>query len=185
MSYLLDVGCGYRKRKGCIGIDSMAAPGVDIVADITKGLPFDDNFISGVYTDHFLEHIVIEDVAKVMKEIHRVCKPDSVVQIRVPHFSGFTNFFEYHKTSFRYNSFAEFLEGEEAMFKYPYQFRLVRRRLQLVNRQSPKNHPATKWYFWNHPMEWLVNKFPMFYETSAWRNFFPSWEIIFIMRVIK
>ena len=130
MSYYLDLGCGLRKRKGCIGIDSTAYKGVDIVHDVTKGLPFDDNFISGVYTDHFLEHLAIEDVTKLMAEIHRVCKPDSVVQIRVHHFSGFTNFFEYHKTSFRYNSFAEFLEVELPMFKASIQFTLVERRLQ-------------------------------------------------------
>src|SRR3990167_1523422 len=176
----LDLGCGNRPKRGYIGIDILAGTKVDIVLDLRKyPLPFADNTVDAIYADHFLEHLTIEEVHKVMKEIHRVCRSGALVEIRVPHFSGFTNFYEYHKTSWRYNSFAEFIIGEGGMFIAPVQFRCLSRKINLVNRQSPLNHPTTKYFIWNYPMEWLVNKFPRLYETSAWRNFFPAWDIIF------
>ena len=71
------------------------------------------------------------------------------------------------------------------MFKTLYQFDLVSRKLNLVNRQSPKNHRVTKYYLWNYPMEWLVNKMSLVYETTGWCRLFPAWEIIFKMEVRK
>jgi len=182
----LDIGCGVRKKRGFIGIDYMSFPGVDIAVDLRKDpLPFGDNTVDEVWSNHFLEHLAIEHVIKVMGEIHRVCKLGALVEIRVPHFSGLTNFYEFHKTSFRYNSFAEFTVGGGGMFIAPAQFLLISTKINLVNRQSPKLRPHTKYFFWNYPMEWLVNKFPLFYELTGWRSLFPAWEIIFKMRVVK
>ena len=179
----LDLGCGRRKRKGYIGVDIME--GSDIVANLTKdNLPFADSTVDAVYSDHFLEHLAIEDITKLMEDIHRVCRNGAIVEIRVPHFSGFTNFYEYHKTSFRLNSFAEFL-WEEGMFLSKAKFNLISRRINLVNRQSPKNRAVTKWFIWNYPMEWLVNKMPRVYEMSGWRSLFPAWEIRFKFKVTK
>lgn len=181
----IDLGCGVRKKAGYLGVDEMRFHGVDVVTDLTKDkLPFEDNTVDAVYTDHFFEHLDIESIGRLMDEIHRVCKNESLVEIRVPHFSGFTNFYEYHKTSFRLNSFAEYL-WEEGMFMSPSKLRLVSRKICLVNRQSPKNRAVTRWFIWNHPMEWLVNKFPRVYEMSGWRNIFPAWEIIWKMKVVK
>lgn len=186
MSIRLDIGCGVRKREGFIGIDFTPYRDVDIVMDLRNApLPFEDNSVDEVYTDHFLEHLVIEDIVRVMQEIHRVCKPFARVEIRVPHFSGLTNFYEFHKTSFRYNSFAEFIIGGRGMFTSSAQFLLMKRKINLVNRQSPKLRPHTRWFFWNYPMEWLVNKFPLQYDLTGWHYLFPAWEIVWKLRVIK
>ena len=37
---VLDLGCGRQKRPGSVGIDAVALPGVDIVANVDDGLPF-------------------------------------------------------------------------------------------------------------------------------------------------
>ncbi len=37
---IINIGCGRRRMAGAIGIDQIALPTVDIVADIEKGLPF-------------------------------------------------------------------------------------------------------------------------------------------------
>ena len=182
----LDLGCGVRKKKGFFGIDFMPFPGVDYVVDVRKvPLPFENNSVDEVYTDHFLEHLEIEVICKVMEEIHRVCKPLAPVEIRVPHFSGLTNFYEFHKTSFRYNSFSEFIIGGGGMFMSVAQFYLVSTKINLVNRQSPKLRPVTKYFFWNYPMEWLVNKMPLVYDLTGWHNLFPAWEIVWKLKVIK
>jgi hypothetical protein len=185
-SLRIDVGCGVRKKVGFIGIDGMAAPNVDCVVDMEKDpLPFENDSVSEVWSNHFLEHLTIEGVCKVMGEIHRVCKPWAYVEIRVPHFSGLTNFYEFHKTSFRYNSFSEFLLGGWGMFESDALFYLVDTKINIVNRQSPKLRPHTRWHLWNYPIEWLVNKAPLFYELTGFRNLFPAWEVIYKMRVVK
>jgi hypothetical protein len=182
----IDIGCGVRKKDGFIGIDFMGFNGVDIIVDLTKErLPFKENSVDEVWSNHFLEHLVIEDVCKVMEEIHRVCKHWAYVEIRVPHFSGLTNFYEFHKTSFRYNSFAEFTLGGGGMFNSEALFYLESTKINIVNRQSPKLRPHTKWLIWNYPIEWIVNKMPLFYELTGFRSLFPAWEVIFKMRVIK
>jgi len=184
--FKLDIGCGVRKKPGFIGIDFMDFPDVDINLDVTKHpLPFRDDFISEVWSNHFLEHLTIEEVCKLMQEIHRVCKNGALVEIRVPHFSGLTNFYEFHKTSFRYNSFSEFIVNGWGMFRFKTQFELLSTKLNLVNRQSPKLRPYTKWHLWNYPMEWLANKFPLTYELTGWHCLFPAWEIQFRFKVVK
>jgi len=85
----LDVGCGQFTKKGFTGIDIIEhneATGeefkVDIIHDLNTGIPFKDSEVDEIYAGHFLEHI--EDPYCFMKEIHRVCKPNSLVEIYVP-----------------------------------------------------------------------------------------------------
>lgn len=42
MSIIIDIGCGARKQPGTVGIDCRAFPGVDVVCDFERGLPFKD-----------------------------------------------------------------------------------------------------------------------------------------------
>mgnify|MGYP001164096124 CR=1 FL=1 len=191
----LDLGCGNRPKAGYLGVDSCNLPQSDVERYQHKRIhvlwdlrvlpwPFLNNSVDAIYSDHFFEHLCIEDVQKAMEEIHRICKKDAPVEIRVPHFSGFTNFYEFHKTSWRHNSFAEFTNNV-GMFDSPSQFQMCDVRINLVNRQSPKNRRVTKFYLWNYPMEWLVNRMPLVYETTGWCHIFPAWEIIFKMKVGK
>ncbi len=81
----IDIGCGRSKFKGTLGVDIVPLPGVDVVADLTRGLPFKDSSISEIYTSHTLEHV--DNLPAVMEEIWRVCKPNALVHIWVPHAS--------------------------------------------------------------------------------------------------
>ncbi len=81
----LDIGCGRSKFKGTLGVDLVALPGVDVVADLTRGLPFKYSSISEIYTSHTLEHV--DNLTAVMEELWRVCKPNALVHIWVPHAS--------------------------------------------------------------------------------------------------
>lgn len=82
---LLDIGCGNNKKANHIGIDIRDYPNVDIIRDITKGLPFDDDSIDGVFSSHFMEHVERGDVKFVLEEIHRVLKKGSRFELIVPH----------------------------------------------------------------------------------------------------
>ena len=81
--FKIDLGCGNRKVKGTIGVDSVPVPGVDVVADINQGLPFKDNSIDAVYSYHILEHM--DDFLGTMNEIWRVCRPGGLVFVKAPH----------------------------------------------------------------------------------------------------
>jgi SAM-dependent methyltransferase len=81
--FKIDLGCGNRKVKGTIGVDSVPVPGVDVVADVDHGLPFRESSIDAVYSYHILEHV--DDFLATMNEIWRVCRPGALVFVKVPH----------------------------------------------------------------------------------------------------
>ncbi|MCH8852892.1 MAG: class I SAM-dependent methyltransferase [Planctomycetes bacterium] len=81
--FRIDLGCGNRKVKGTYGVDNVAVPGVDVVADLDSGLPFRDGSIDGVYAYHILEHV--DNFLETMNEIWRVCKDGALVHVKVPH----------------------------------------------------------------------------------------------------
>lgn len=82
----VDLGCGSRKMSGAIGMDIVAVPGVDVVANMAYGLPFKDNSIDDVYAYHVLEHL--DDFLAIMGEIWRVCRDGGKVHVKVPHASS-------------------------------------------------------------------------------------------------
>lgn len=80
---VLDVGCGNRKQVDrAIGVDCHRLAAVDVVARLERGLPFAEDALDRVYAIHFLEHV--DDLLRVMNEIHRVLKPDGVLHVMVP-----------------------------------------------------------------------------------------------------
>ena len=79
----IDLGCGTRKVAGTLGVDTVAVPGVDILADLNSGLPFKDDSIDAVYSYHILEHM--DDFLATMGEIWRTCRPGALVYVKVPH----------------------------------------------------------------------------------------------------
>lgn len=83
---ILDVGCGKNKTEGAIGIDFCKIEGVDIIHDLNVfPYPFDDNTFDRVIMKHIIEHL--DNIVRVMEEIHRICKPGAEVLIKTPHFS--------------------------------------------------------------------------------------------------
>ena len=96
---ILDIGCGPNKLEvitvvddrikdwrsmKVIGIDHYAFPGVDIVRDLRRGLPFADNTFEGAHAKHILEHFDGEDLIFIVEELWRVCKPNVKVYVEVP-----------------------------------------------------------------------------------------------------
>lgn len=76
----VDLGCGNKKMKGCIGVDIAPLEGVDIVHDLRSyPYPFEDNSIDYINMDSIIEHL--PDTFRVMEEIHRILKPGGIVRI--------------------------------------------------------------------------------------------------------
>ena len=86
MDLILDIGCGEYKQPGTIGVDRRLLPGVDVVCDFERGLPFKDGSVTAVYSIHSIEHM--RDLITFMEELYRVCAPGARVYVRTPYYAS-------------------------------------------------------------------------------------------------
>ena len=98
----LNLGCGKdikpsTNEEQWINID-IKDYGQEIVRDITRGLPFNNNSIDKIYASHFFEHLNGDDVRFVLEECWRVLKPNCEIYIRVPHSHCDEAFYPDHKS---------------------------------------------------------------------------------------
>ncbi len=99
MPTMVDLGCGPRRKEGCIGVDFVAGAGVDHVVDIAREkVPFEDGSVDHVFSSHFLEHVA--EPGRVLREILRICRPDATVEIWTPHARSDLAFLPGHVTYF-------------------------------------------------------------------------------------
>lgn len=84
---VLDVGCGDKKAAGAVGIDCRPLPTVDVVHDLdAHPWPLPDNGFDVIICSHVIEHV--GDVARFLREVHRVGAAGARVRIETPHFSS-------------------------------------------------------------------------------------------------
>lgn len=80
----LHAGCGPQIAAGFINLDYRWVPGVDVVWDLTRPLPFPAGRFQGIFTEHCLEHFDETDLPAILRELHRVLKPGGRIRIVVP-----------------------------------------------------------------------------------------------------
>ncbi len=84
-SKIVNIGCGIKTSPDIIDVDILPLEGVDIVCDITKGLPEELNNADEVLADYVLCQIADREKFKfVMNEVWRILKPGGLFKIRVP-----------------------------------------------------------------------------------------------------
>ena len=143
---VLELGCGPNKTPGRIGIDRIDLPGVDIVADIDKGLGFlPDSSVDAIYSESFFEHI--NDLEGLVREVARVLKPDGYNWLFVPHFSNPYYYSDYtHKSFFGLYTLRYFCADEDQLrrkvpnFYSDVRIRVVSQRLIFFS-----NFALTRW----------------------------------------
>ncbi|MHA1383253.1 MAG: class I SAM-dependent methyltransferase [Candidatus Helarchaeota archaeon] len=86
MSKKLNLGCGNDYREGWINIDINPEVKTDLIVDLEKPLPFPNNYFSYILADNTLEHI--KNIFQLIDELWRVSKPNAIIEIYVPHFTG-------------------------------------------------------------------------------------------------
>ncbi|NTA39814.1 class I SAM-dependent methyltransferase [Agrobacterium salinitolerans] len=79
----LNIGCGPVIFDGWINID-IDHVDADVNADVTKGLEFEDNSVSFVFAEHFIEHLPRVEAVKFLKECRRVMRPGGVIRLSTP-----------------------------------------------------------------------------------------------------
>lgn len=84
----LDLGCGSNKQAGFTGVDSIAFPGVDVVADLRGPWPWPDISVAEARSSHFIEHLTAMERVHFVNELHRVLVPGGKCLLIVPHWAS-------------------------------------------------------------------------------------------------
>jgi predicted SAM-dependent methyltransferase len=94
----LDVGCGNNAHAGFFQIDFSWYPHVDLVCDVSKGLPnFKDHKFNGAMCEHMLEHFDYLPALKLLKEIHRSLNAGATFRVVVPDAELYLATYEHRK----------------------------------------------------------------------------------------
>ncbi|MBS3078626.1 methyltransferase domain-containing protein [Candidatus Pacearchaeota archaeon] len=166
----LHLGCGTDIRQGFINLDSVKLPGVDIVHNLDKfPWPFKDNSFEYIISISTLEHL--ENLIKVMEEIHRICKNNAIIEIRVPHFASLGAFKDpTHRIFFSYYSMDYFTKDFDYNFYTKARFNIIERKIIYGS--------VFKIF------QGISNLFPKIHEIIL-RKFLPVQDLYFKLEVIK
>lgn len=123
---VLHLGCGKDCRRGCLNVDRVAVPGVDLVWNLNEyPWPFATGAWHHVVANHVLEHL--DDVTKAVAELHRILAPGGKAEIRVPHMAGWGAWNDItHRHFFTRRSFDYFKRGHRWNYYYAFAFSDVR-----------------------------------------------------------
>lgn len=81
----VNAGCGQKAHPGFINLDYTWQPGVDLLWDLSWQLPFQDDSLQGIYTEHCLEHLPFElATGHVLREFQRVLGRGGRLRLIVP-----------------------------------------------------------------------------------------------------
>ncbi|MEM5797831.1 MAG: class I SAM-dependent methyltransferase [Candidatus Aenigmatarchaeota archaeon] len=179
---ILDVGCGNNKYIGgkedkVIGIDKINLPSVDVVHEIEKiPWPFKKNEFDMVICSHVLEHV--ENIIKVMKEIHRITKPGGIVIIKVPYFTSPGAFTDpTHRRFFTLDTFDYFDKNTILGKTLSYEVENINFKIEEKKLFFPRSFNILL-------IPLLVKISPRIYE-EFFSRIFSAREIYFRLRVIK
>lgn len=171
---VLDLGCGNKKRPGAIGIDFNSRTAADVIHDLNNfPYPLEDSSFDEIYLDNTLEHL--DDVIRVIEEVHRILKPGGLVKIIVPYFRSLWAYIDpTHKHFFTVESFAYFDPDHIICIRYDYS--LVRFKPEKIVFNETLENSWTKKIVLK-----LANRWPWRYEYY-FSHFYPLDDISFYLR---
>ena len=80
----INLGGGFQKMDGYTNVDICQTGVTDIVHDIEKTLPFENNSVDEIYSSHSLEHCSMNAVPAMLKDWNRVLKENGKIHVIVP-----------------------------------------------------------------------------------------------------
>jgi predicted SAM-dependent methyltransferase len=78
----LHIGCGPNRKPGWVNID--LSKDADIRLDLREALPFPENSVNMIYSEHFFEHLSLEEGIRFLRECLRVLLPGGRLSVGVP-----------------------------------------------------------------------------------------------------
>lgn len=170
----LNIGCGNDIREGYVNLDKVPLEGVDVVWNVEKGLPFEDELFDEVLCKDILEHV--DDYVLLLREIHRVLKVGGRAVIEVPHFTSENNFIDpTHKHMFSAFTFDFFVKGHPRSYYFDFHFSRIERRFIDFERRllNPINYLV-------QPIVNISDFTRLMYEKTLLR-IFPARNIIVVL----
>ena len=169
----LSLGCGNEpqpKEKGWINLDINMQPGVDVVHNLeVYPYPFKDNTFDYILAEFIIEHL--NDFSKVLKELHRILKPEGVVEISVPYDISYSTWSNYqHKRGFNLKTFLPFAKNTEHKSGQSYGVAWFSKMEQKL--WFPKGLHIFSWLF-----DIIFNRMQKVYEETCLRTLIPSYSI--------
>lgn len=174
----LNIGCGKNLKLSTddeewINLDGLQLPNIDVVHDLEKPLPFEDNYFDEIYASHILEHII--NFIPLMEELHRICKKGAIINIKCPYFASVSAFADItHKRFFTLKSFNYFLPDNYNNFITKARFKVIKKKIKLTRKN----------WIMNIPIEFVVNHIQWIYERF-FCFIFPFQEITYELEVAK
>jgi SAM-dependent methyltransferase len=111
----LDLGAAHNKPAGYLGVDQHPGEGVDIVADVARGLDLADSSVGAIRAVDFLEHVT--DKVALFNEFYRVLAHGGLLISLTPSTDGRGAFQDpTHVAFYNENSFWYFTDREFARF---------------------------------------------------------------------
>ncbi len=80
----INLGCGPSVLEGWVNVDISRGPGIDVVWDLRRGLPFRDESCALIFSEHVIEHLSREDGERLVRECYRVLQKGGLVRISTP-----------------------------------------------------------------------------------------------------
>ena len=80
---LVHLGCGDNVIRGWANLDMSGPAGVTRF-DLTRPLPFADQSVDFVYTEHFIEHLHKDQAERLLRECGRILRPGGVLRVSTP-----------------------------------------------------------------------------------------------------
>jgi SAM-dependent methyltransferase len=169
---ILQLGSGKKYHASAVNIDVARDTHPDVVHDLNSiPWPFRADTFFEVWAYDVIEHL--DDVVRVMEEIHRVSVPGALVKLTVPHFSSRNAFTDpTHRHFFSVGSFDYFTAGSELNFYTAARFE--KSVASIVFAPTPMNKLVHR----------LARRFPEQYERR-WAWIFPAWFIYMELSVVK
>lgn len=168
----VNLGCGKKPLDGYVNVDFYEKSHADVVADITKGLPFENSEIDEVFADQVFEHI--SNSLDLMSECYRVLKPKGKLIVRVPYFKSKFAFVDpTHVNFYTLTSMDYFVKGTYNNYYYAFHH-FSFEDLELVINDGRG--------VWKKKFTWLVYRYSDVIENSVIFNlFFKIRNVTFIL----
>ena len=111
----LDLGAAHAHPSGYLGVDRLAADGVDIVAELPAPLPLADGSVGVIRAVDFLEHVA--DKVALINELYRLLAPGGLLLSQTPSTDGRGAFQDpTHVAFYNENSFWYYTEANYRNF---------------------------------------------------------------------
>jgi SAM-dependent methyltransferase len=168
----LNLGSGRKKIEGAVNVDLVGDTSPDLVHNLNcLPWPLPSGQFDKVVARDVIEHL--DNIVEIMEEIHRVCRPNAVLDLTVPHFSCSNAFTDpTHRHYFGLFSFNYFTGENEFPFYTKAKFRRVSTQLCFL--------PTLM----NKLVMRLANRYPRQYERR-WAWLFPGWFLHFELEIVK